>query len=86
MLSPGAGSPVLNKPCDGIFCLSVCSMRVIINAELLSWVLAKPILIFQSQLRSIESTVLGRAMGRTFLHLAPATLIVKNHFKLFSQH
>lgn len=59
---------------------------MIINAELLSWVLAKPILIFQSQLRSTESAVLGRAAGRTFLHFAPAALVVKHALKLFSQH
>lgn len=69
-----------------IFCMSVCRARAIINAELLSWVLAKPILIFRSQLRSTERAVLGRAAGRTFLHLASAALIVKYHLKLFSQH
>lgn len=59
---------------------------MIINAELLSWVLAKPILIFRSQLRSTESAVLGRAAGQAFRHSAHATLVVKHDLKLFSQH
>lgn len=59
---------------------------MIINAQWLSWVLPKPILAFQSQLRSTESAVLGRAVGQTILHLALDDLIVKHHLKLFSQH
>lgn len=64
------------------FCMPVCRARAIINAELLSWVLAKPTLIFQSQLRRTESAVSGRAVGQTFLRLIPASLIVKHHLML----
>lgn len=69
-----------------IFGMSGCRARAITNAQWLFWVQPKPILAFQSPLRSTESSVLGRAVGQTFLHLVLAALIVKHHLQLSSQH